>query len=256
MLTCVKDYTSPKLSQSAPASHWLLAPAAAPENEWNWNSCYITCTIPGSAVLHSIILYQNGHSGTEPPQIVSITRFPERSRFCCICACCQCNLRPFHSQIILSMITSGSIHAAHTAETEIMSGDANQPWRKVIFTADGGLCFLRHEGDYCALRCNSYNHFPWAKSSVCAGIWRNAGGRFGWPGMSLASVASQDHGHSQAGVAGWPGGRVLRWLYSTCVHIFLFFGQTGGKQVGTLKLTARILGCSVTCTLGNAYLPM
>lgn len=33
MLTCVKNYTSPKLSQSAPASHWLLAPAAAPENE-------------------------------------------------------------------------------------------------------------------------------------------------------------------------------------------------------------------------------
>lgn len=85
MLTYVKNYTSPKLSQSAPASHWLLAAAAAPENEWNWNSCYITCTIPGSAVLHSIILYQNGHSGTEPPQIVSTTTFPERSRFVCFC---------------------------------------------------------------------------------------------------------------------------------------------------------------------------
>lgn len=33
MLTCVKNYTSPKLSPSAPASHWLLAAAAAPENE-------------------------------------------------------------------------------------------------------------------------------------------------------------------------------------------------------------------------------
>lgn len=75
MLSCVKNYTSPTVSQSAPASHWLLAPAAAPENEWNWNSFYITCTIPGSAVLHSIILYQNGHSGTEPPQIVSTIHF-------------------------------------------------------------------------------------------------------------------------------------------------------------------------------------
>lgn len=85
MLTCVKNYTSPKLSRSAPASHWLLAAAAAPENEWNWNSSYITCTIPGSAVLHSIILYQNGHSGTEPPQIVSTATFPGRLRFLCFC---------------------------------------------------------------------------------------------------------------------------------------------------------------------------
>lgn len=98
MLTCVKNYTSPKLSQSAPASHWLLSPAAAPENEWNWNSCYITCTIPGSAVLHSIILYQNGHSGTEPPQIVSTTYFLSVCAFC-ICACCQCNLRSLNSLI-------------------------------------------------------------------------------------------------------------------------------------------------------------
>lgn len=65
--------------------------------------------------------------------------------------------------------------------------------------------------------------------------------------MSLASVASEDHGQSQAGVAGWPGGRELRWLYSTCVHIF---GQTGGKQVGRINLTARVLGSIVTFTAG------
>lgn len=32
-------------------------------------------------MLHSIILYQNGHSGAEPPQIVSTATFPERLRF-------------------------------------------------------------------------------------------------------------------------------------------------------------------------------
>lgn len=30
---CVKNYTSPKLSQSAPSSYWLFPAAAAPENE-------------------------------------------------------------------------------------------------------------------------------------------------------------------------------------------------------------------------------
>lgn len=78
----VKNYTSPKLSHSATASHWLFPAAAAPENEWNWNSCYISCTIPGSAVLHSIILYQNGHSGTEPSKIVSKATFPQHLRLC------------------------------------------------------------------------------------------------------------------------------------------------------------------------------
>lgn len=63
--------------------------------------------------------------------------------------------------------------------------------------------------------------------------------------MSLASVASQDHGQSQAGERGWPGGRELRWLYSTCEHIlypflFLFFwDREGGKQVGRMELAAR-----------------
>lgn len=55
------------------------------------------------------------------------------------------------------------MHAVHTAENEITSGEANQPRRKVRFKADGGFweVFFGHEwwGDYCALRCNSYNHF-------------------------------------------------------------------------------------------------
>lgn len=66
--------------------------------------------------------------------------------------------------------------------------------------------------------------------------------------MSLATVASQDHGHSQAVVAVWPGGRELRWLYRTCVHIF--GTRLGGKQVGRMRHTARILGCSDTFTAG------
>ena len=67
--------------------------------------------------------------------------------------------------------------------------------------------------------------------------------------MSLASVASQDHGQSQAGERGWPGGRELRWLYSTCEHIlysfnlfiffFLILDREGGKQVGRMELAAR-----------------
>ena len=67
--------------------------------------------------------------------------------------------------------------------------------------------------------------------------------------MSLASVASQDHGQSQAGERGLPGGRELRWLYSTCEHIlyyfffiflfFIFLDREGGKQVGRMELAAR-----------------
>lgn len=170
MLTCIKNYTSPKLSRSAPASHWLAAPAAAPENEWNWNSCYITCTIPGSAVLHSIILYQNGHSGTEPPQIVSTARFLSVCAFLYLCML-SVQFKPLNfPDIFQHDCQHVYMHAVHTAENQIMSGDANQPRRKVRFKADGGFsvfvfCFMfffsgRSGGDYCALRCSSYNHFP------------------------------------------------------------------------------------------------
>lgn len=70
--------------------------------------------------------------------------------------------------------------------------------------------------------------------------------------MSLATVASQDHGHSQAVVAVWPGGRELRWLCRTCVPIF---GQRlGGKQVGRMRHIARVLGCSyLHCRTSRKY---
>lgn len=118
---CVKNYTSPKMSQSAPASYWLFPAAAAPENEWNWNSCYITCTIPGSAVLHSIILYQNGHSGTEPSKIVSTATFPQHSRFCVFLHAVNAFSDLKIPRYFSAWVTKTSIHAMQTAEMEIMS---------------------------------------------------------------------------------------------------------------------------------------
>lgn len=67
--------------------------------------------------------------------------------------------------------------------------------------------------------------------------------------MSLASVASQDHGHSQAG-------REAGSLDGFTVPVCTFLDSEGGKQVGRMRLTARAFGlqCYPHCRTSRKYI--
>jgi len=72
-----KNYTSPDLSRRAPAPiGWPLQPQPQRMNGIEIAGGTLHVQYRGTAVLHSVILYQNGHSGTEPPQIVSTDTIP------------------------------------------------------------------------------------------------------------------------------------------------------------------------------------
>lgn len=218
-------------------------------------------------MLHSIILYQNGHSGTESPQIVSRSR-----RLLRVCALflllfCMLSVRlrtpNNYCQIFLSVSANLYMPRHQIADWGTMTASAMVSRRKVLFKSavrEGLFSFLcRHErgGLLCApvaihtavLREPVIQQQQQEQRRAC--VRACARGYGGMPEVDLGDPACPSPAPTaKIAAAGGPAGRrgggdARRRLYSSnlCRARFIWTARRrgGDEQVGT----ARVLRAAV-----------